>query len=582
MIRPRLACGLAAAGLLAWPIAGLAQFTQPPKPAAYALQGVTIVHPDGRREPGMTVVVRGERIEAIGREAAVPEDAELLEGDSLFVYPGLVDAQGKVKFEFQEPELDRSELASWDPPRIAQSFAPHRRVADHLDVSGEDLAGERRKGVVAAAVHPSGRVMPGRGALLLFRASAEDATELVIDPQLGPVMTFEGAQGVYPSTLFAVIAFYRQKFDDANHLAAHVAAYERDPQSVRLPDWDPDLRVLQDAMAGRSPVYFEADLARDIRRVLQLSAEFGFRPIIVGGDEAWKVATELKAADVPVLVSLDFPEPERWKPKEAAEEGEKEPPAEEEPPPGDDAAGMMAADGSSQEEPLDAAVQREKERLEAIYSNAGRLAASGVTFALTSGGGSADLREGARKAIEYGLDEAAALRALTTTPASLLGVPHLGRVRSGGLATFVVTDGPLFAEQTKILYTLVEGELERGSTKKEEGPTEEPTVDVTGTWAVTTTSEEGVLSSTAELRQEGAAVEGTFRSEFGEARIREGVVSGNSLTLTLIYEVGEERIPVELTGTVEGDRISGTGETPQGSLTWTADRTSGPEAKENR
>lgn len=581
MIRPCLVSWLAAAGLLAWPTAARTQFTQPPDPAAYVLQGVTIVHPDGRREPGMTVVVRGERIEAIARDAVVPEDAELLEGDSLFVYPGLVDAQGRVKFEFPEAEVDRSELASWDPPRDAQSFVPHRRVADHLDVSGQDLAGERKKGVVAAAVHPSGRVMPGRGALLLFRGSAENATELVIDPQLGPVMTFEGAQGVYPSTLFAVIAFYRQKFDDANHLAAHVAAYERDPQGVRVPAWDPDLRVLQDAMAGRAPVFFEADLARDIRRVLQLSEEFGFRPIIVGGDEAWKVATELKAADVPVLVSLDFPEPKRWKPEDAEAESEEAPPAEEAPPPGDDSA-ARDVDGRQEEEPLDAAVQREKERLENLYSNAGRLAAAGVTFALTSGGGRADLRAGARKAIEYGLDESAALRALTSTPASLLGVPGLGNVRSGAVATFVVTDGPLFAEETKVLYTLVEGGLERGSTKADEGPREEPAVDVTGTWAVTTTSEEGTLSSTAELRQEGAAVEGTFRTEFGEAQVREGVVSGNSVTLTLIYEVGDQRIPVELTGTVEGDRITGTGETPQGSLTWTADRTSGPEAKENR
>ena len=46
----------------------------------------------------------------------------------------------------------------------------------------------------------------------------------------------------------------------------------------------------------------------------------------MGGDEAWKVADELRDANVPVLVSLDFPKPDRWKPdtKEEAEEEEGE------------------------------------------------------------------------------------------------------------------------------------------------------------------------------------------------------------------------------------------------------------------
>ena len=55
---------------------------------------------------------------------------------------------------------------------------------------------------------------------------------------------------------------------------------------------------------GGTPVYFRVHSAEDIRRVLDLSAQYSLRPIILGGQEAWQVAGRLKAANVPVLVSL--------------------------------------------------------------------------------------------------------------------------------------------------------------------------------------------------------------------------------------------------------------------------------------
>ena len=151
-----------------------------------------------------------------------------------------------------------------------------------------------------------------------------------------------------------------------------------------------------------------------------------------------------------MLVSLDFPEPEEWKPAREDEGG-----------------------GGEEGEPLDPAAVREKERLENLYANAGRLAAAGVAFALTSGGGGAELRAGARKAIEYGLSEEGALRALTTTPATLFGVPELALLEAGRAANFVVTDGPIFAKETRVLYTFVEGWMEKGPEEKDEGEEKE-------------------------------------------------------------------------------------------------------------
>ena len=571
---------LAVAALLAWPGALAAQFKDPPPPAAYALTDVTVVRADGTRLEGVNLVIRGGMIEALGAEVAVPPDAKVLEGDSLFVYPGFIDADGAATYVFPEVEVDPSTIGSWNPPRHVQSYMPHRRIVDYLTATGSSLADQRKQGVVAAAVHPAGRLMPGRGTLLVFRRDAETPDALVVQPALGPVMSLQGAQRVYPRALFGVIAFYRQKFEDAKHLSAHIGAFERDPRGLETPAWDPDLDVLREAMAGQGPVFFAADLARDIQRVLKLAREYNFRPMIVGGDEAWKVADQLKAQNVPVLVSLDFPKPERWKPdKEKKKEGEEEEPVADggQPVAESDPAAQEEEEEEEEEEELDAGALREKQRIEDIYSNAGRLSAAGVSFALTSGSGKADMVEGARKAIEYGLSEEAALAAMTVTPASLLGVPQMAELAPRRPANLVVADAPLFDEDTKIRYTFVEGALEEGSKKKKPESDEAPVVDMTGVWNMTLEGERGRFEWKVTLEQEGAVFDGTSVSDRGESTVKDGTISGNSITFTVVVQFGDRTRELQFTGTVEGDTASGSAEGPRGSMSWTAKRASGPQ-----
>jgi hypothetical protein len=338
------------------PASTAAQFTEVPPPTAYALLGATVVRPDGSRMEGVTVVIRQQLIEAIGAEIEIPGDAVVLPGDSLFVYPGLVDAEGAVEYGFPEQDFDRSEVESWNPPRELQGFMPQRRVLDHLDLDGDDLEGERRKGVVAAAVHPANALMPGRGTLLLFRPGAEEAWQMVVTPTLGPVMAFRAGRGVYPSQLFGLMAFFRQQFADAERQARLSAAYRQGPRGFSPPTWDPAFEVIRDVQSGAATVFFRADRDEDIRRALLLGDELGFRPVIVGGDEAWKVASELARRDVPVLVSLDFPLPERWDPDDDHSED-----VEAEEPPADSGAEQEAE--PQEAEPEDPAVWRERKRL---------------------------------------------------------------------------------------------------------------------------------------------------------------------------------------------------------------------------
>lgn len=581
------AAGALALSALASPAPAAAQHEEPPGAAAHALEDVTVVEPDGSRRSGVTVVVRDGLVEALGPDVEVPGDAERLEGDSLLVYPGLVDADGGTELTWPgEDGGDDETTVPWNPGRTAQGFTPSRHAVDAVTATGDGLEQLRRQGVVASAVHPDGGLAPGQGVLLSHRPAADVPRDLVVDPRLGLSLTFETADQAYPSTHYGVLAFLRQRLADAERHQRVTAAHAESAAGMRPPSWDPDLKALSGGVSGPDPVFFRADRAEDVRQVLDLGEAHGFRPVIVGGRESWEVADRLARRDVPVLLSLDFPEPQRWEPPEDdGEEADDPSPegeaGEAEGPPGE--GGDEAAPDGEQEEELEPEVLREKRRIEDAWAAAGRLADAGVRVALTSGGGEADLREGARKAVEYGLSEDEALAALTATPARLLGAPWLAGVREGRPANLVVTDGPLFAEDTRIRYTFVEGALERGA-EPGEAPDEPPAVDVSGRWEAELETGSGSFAGTLSLEQQDARFDGTMSTQFGESRVVDGTVSGSDVTFTVVVDAGGQTLRLSFTGTASEREMSGSGSGPPpvGSFTWEAERSGGPDGGEGR
>ena len=557
-----LMAGMVLLGTMGYPASGVAQFRAAPKAPAYALENVTVVHADGRREPGVNIVVRGGLIAVLGVGAAIPGDATKLKGDSLFVYPGLIDAMGEAEVGF--PEIERGDsVRSWNGPRDLQGLLAHRRVADYLTQTGADGQAQRGSGIVAAGIHPSGALAAGLGAAIVHRTDVDRPWQLIANDNLGLSMAFQGGRGVYPGTLFAVIAFMRQAFEDARLDALKRDAYASDPTGLSLPAFDPDYAVLRQAMAGEIPVYFAADRAEDIRRVLGLADEYGFRPTLVGGHEAWKLADELAARGVAVLIDGDFPVPTKWKKPEKEE-------------PDSAAADSAAAEAAEPAEPeeLEPDAAREKKQIEDIWANAARLEAAGVTFAITTGGGEADLREAVRQSMEYGLSEATALRAVTTVPAAMLGIPNVPRVGQGMAATFVAVSGPLFDEDTEVRYTFVEGAYEKGSGGGGGGAA--PAVVVTGNWTITLSAmgQEFPMDATLTMEPDGSFSGSATNDQMGTSSIR-GRVSGNDINFTISLNAGGQQIEITADGTVEGERMSGSGESPFGSLTFTGRKNPG-------
>ena len=530
------------------PASLVAQYDAAPPPSAWAMSGVTVTHADGRVETGVTVVVRGGTIQTLRAGAPIPADAQDVSwaNGTLYLYPGIVDAHGAVSVDLPTPNRDGAQ--TWNPTREIQFFTPHREAAAYLRATGSSLASERRRGVVASAVFPGRGILPGQPSLIVHRVDARTSAELILQPSLGLAAAWQGAQGAYPGTLMAQHAFLRQAFADAEHYRLHRAAQARDAQRMATITYDADYEWLSKAAARDVPVFFQATGAEDIRRVLNLADELGFRPILVGASEGGAVADVLARRSVPVLLSAGFPQPQNWQP-------------------GDDASALTPAGA------------RERARLEMIYETPARLAAAGVTFAFTSGGAAGtDMLRGARRAIEFGLSEAEALRALTLTPATLLGIAPMVRIGEGLPATFMVTDRPLFQEDTRVVWTFVNGHPEKGQDPtgpRAEAPAERGGgADAAGAATAATTGDAGFAGTwTGDLSAGPQSFPLSVRFEESDGGLRGTVVSGEGAEGASLSDVTVDGVRISfglalpqaagavanLNGIRSGDQVTGTG-----------------------
>ena len=104
-----------------------------------------------------------------------------------------------------------------------------------------------------------------------------------------------------------------------------------------------------------------------------------------------------------------------------------------------------------------------------------------------------------------------------------------------------------------------------------------------GTWNASFNTQQGVVPATLKLQKNGDKIVGTIGSQEGQSEV-EAEVKGNTLTVWFNYGSNGQQIPIEMTGTIDGDRAKGT-MTAGGNAAgdWTATREKeGTDPKDSR
>ena len=377
------------------------------------------------------IVIRDGLIEAVGplEKVAAPPDAEVIEAEGLVAYPGLVVAHTNLFIEAPQPAAGEARTAAFVMP--GQTTAPQedrfppgpgQLVLSQLKFKKASLESWHKAGVTTVLVAPTRGIFQGQSVLLNLNGEALEP--MVLRQPLALHVNFTVNRGTYPSSLMGTIAYLRQSFLDAGYYAAHQAQFDRLRRGLKRPAYDPFLEALVPFVRDRRPIVFQCNNQEDIKHALKLIAEFKLSGWLTGANEAWRVAAELKASKVPLLVTLDLRPP-------------------------------TGSQFVTQGEEL-----KKKAEAEVYPANAANLVKAGVPFALTALGlaDGAAFTKNVLAAVKAGLPKDKALEALTLLAARTLGVDReLGTLEPGKIANLILTKGELFEEKTTMDRVFADG-----------------------------------------------------------------------------------------------------------------------------
>ena len=369
-----------------------------------AITGGTVYPVSGPKLENATVLIRDGRIAAVGTNVAVPQDATRIDASGKWVTPGLIDGAGQMGLR----EIGAVQNTNENQQRgddVAAAF----NVLEGINPASTLIGVTRMEGITTTLAVPGGSLIWGQAALIDLDGSTIEAMR-VKSPAAMVADLSEGAKDAGGGSRAGVAQRLRRLFDDALEYERRPNDYRR-AQIQQLGASAADLKALLPVLHGQLPLIAVANRRSDIETALRIAREYKLRLILSGVAEGWMIPNEIAAAGVPVLV-----------------------------------------------EPLDNIPSYDA--LGIRYENAALLAKGGAKVALmeTATENTRDLRQQAGNAVANGMAWEQALRAVTLTPAEILGVAdRYGSLEAGKVANLVVWSGDPFEFSTGVEHVFIRG-----------------------------------------------------------------------------------------------------------------------------
>ena len=392
------------------------------------IRHATVVPEPGKVLENATIVVRDGKVSEIGVGLMPPPESQIIDMSGKTIYAGFVDAG----IELEAPAVD----ATKGTPHWNSEITPERSMADVVVANEATMAKLRKAGITAALIAPRDGIVKGTSAVLL--TSNQSAIDALLKRDVAMHVRLTVARrgrDSYPSSPMGAVALARQTFLDAQWHSKAWQVY-RTQLGLQKPEANTALDALSLHMASGKMVMFDALNEQYALRADAFGKEFGLNVVLKGSGQEYQLLDKIAKLNRTVVVPVNFPKPPNV--------------------------------GTA-----DAALDTELEELthwELAPENPGRLAKAGVKIVLTSNGltDPSELLPQIRKAIARGLDKTAAMHAITTTPAILLGIDQeCGSIKPGAWANFIVATGELWDEKTKIEEVWVRGERPAAAYKVE-------------------------------------------------------------------------------------------------------------------
>lgn len=390
----------------------------------FAFVNARIQKAPGKMVDGGVLVIRKGKIVAVGQSGAVavPEDAVVYDLGGKYIYPAFLDLYSS----YGMPEVSRTSGEEDEPIWFSEkrgpfgwnaAVKPEVQAADMLEPDAKAAAALREAGFGLVLTQQQDGII--RGTAALVHLVDGKANEAIAQPMAAGGFSFsKGSSPMgYPSSLMGAIALIRQTWYDAQWYA----------RARTLDDTPYDASLQAMTAMEPLPALFAVDDIASGQRAIALGTEFNKRFILKGRGDEYQQAQWLAARQQPVVIPLVFP------------------------------------DAYDVEDPYGALHISLPQLMhwEMAPANAAMLAKEGVPFAFTTDGldKPQDIWKQLRKVRSYGLSDSLLLAALTTQPASMLGIgKDAGTLDAGKTASFFIASAPLWDDDMQVLESWIHGQ----------------------------------------------------------------------------------------------------------------------------
>jgi len=472
-----------------------------------------------------TLIVRNGVVEAVGANLPAPKGAVAIDMQGKWIYPSFIDLYS----DYGMPELKKGGGGGFFSEQFTsekkgafywnQSIQPETQAESIFTTNYTAAQDLRKAGFGAVLTHYQDGLIRGTGALVTLRKGLEN--EVMLKGRASSHFSFyKGtSKQSFPASDMGGVALIRQTYIDADWYAKTTENKEHN-LSLEAFQRNKDL-----------PAIFESKNRLYSLRIEAIGKEFNANYIVKGTGDEYQRLQEIKAMGYPFILPLNFP------------------------------------DAYNVTDVLEASLVSftQMKHWELAPTNAAQLAKAGVMITFTMHGlkNKTDFLTNLRKAVQYGLPEADALKALTYNPAKLLkSEKTLGLLQQGAVANFLVTSGNIFQTETTLYDNYIQGYAYPLQ------PT--VTADVRGLYDLTMS----VPQASYQFSLKGKMESPTPLIERATDTLKVSpkmTLQGNTISLSFNATKKTETGETRLTGWASGKNWQGTGETPQGQrITWQA------------
>jgi imidazolonepropionase-like amidohydrolase len=358
------------------------------------------------------LLIKDGKIEAIGTINQSVENATTIDCKGKHVYPGFIDGG---------TNLGLSEVGSislTQDYRELGDFTPHMQALTAVNPNSVAIPVTRTNGVTTVIAQTSGGLFPGTAALINLHGYTPEQM----------YAGFKGVQMNFPSTGKRGRWDRRseedikkdgekalKKMNDIWDKAKQYAAIDSAAQATnqKMNDYNPQMEALLPIVRGEAPLLVEVNKDTDIKAALKWVKESNLKVIFTGVSEGYRVVKELAESGIPVITG-----------------------------------------------PVLSIPGRTSASYDISYKNPSIMHNAGIKVAIRT-----DETENVRNlpfnagfAAAYGMGVEEALRAITITPAEILGVDKMyGSLEKGKVANVFVSNGDPFETKSQIEHLFISG-----------------------------------------------------------------------------------------------------------------------------